>query len=94
MKIHPLSDAFEIGFIYVTKGAFAQLDPEAVQEALRRHARCDWGEVCKEDAQANDDALKTGERLVSLYRDSKGVKFWIITEADRSATTILIPDEY
>lgn len=94
MKIHPLSDRFELGFIYVTKGAFRQLNPEEVHEALRRHARCDWGECCKEDAQANDDALKTGGRFVSAYRDSKGVKFWIITEADRMATTILIPDEY
>jgi hypothetical protein len=54
----------------------------------------DWGEVCAEDKRANDAALKLGERLLSAYTLSAGVKVWIITEADRSSTCILLPEEY
>ena len=61
---------------------------------LDRHARGDWGEVDVEDQQANQDALLHGERLLSAYRTSAGVRLWVITEADRSATTILLPEEY
>jgi len=53
-----------------------------------------WGEVCQEDWQANDEALETGERLLSAYRTSKDERIWIITEHDRSVTTLLLPDEY
>ena len=62
--------------------------------AFIRHARGDWGDVSKEDWQANDRALQTGERLLSVYHTRSGIKFWLITEADRSATTILLPQEY
>jgi hypothetical protein len=62
--------------------------------ALRRHASCDWGELCAEDKASNDQALQYGGRLMSAYRTPTGVKFWIITEADRSATTTLLPEEY
>jgi hypothetical protein len=48
----------------------------------------------REDAEANDNALVDGERLLSAYRTSLGVKLWVITEADRSVTTILLPEEY
>jgi hypothetical protein len=61
---------------------------------LHRHQACDWGEVDSEDQKANDLALITGERLLSAYRTSTGTKLWIITEADRSATTILLPEDY
>lgn len=61
--------------------------------ALRRHMRCDWGDVSKADWKENDWALKNGERLLSSYKSKNGVKFWIITEADRSYTTILLPSE-
>jgi hypothetical protein len=62
---------------------------------LARHANCDWGELSVEDLAANELALLTGRRLLSSYDlpDGQG-KVWIITEADRSATTILLPDEY
>ena len=50
--------------------------------------------VCDEDRQANDDALRDGERLFSVYYTSKGIKIWVITEADRSSTCILLPEEY
>lgn len=62
--------------------------------AFNRHSCGDWGDVGKEDWQANDRALQTGERLLSVYHTLSGIKFWIITEADRSATTILLPSEY
>ena len=62
--------------------------------AFSRHAHGDWGDVVGEDWRSNDLALQTGERLISVYHTLSGVKFWIITEADRSATTILLPHEY
>ena len=58
-----------------------------------RHIRGDWGDACKEDAKANDLALEEGSRLFSVYF-SIDIKFWIITEHDRSATTILLPEDY
>ncbi|MFN0007204.1 MAG: plasmid related protein [Planctomycetota bacterium] len=63
-------------------------------QALRKHARADWGELCDEDLYANDMALLDGSRLLSSYSTKGGIKFWIITEADRSATTVLLPEEY
>ncbi len=70
-----------------------------MQESLSRHLKGDWGEVDEEDKQTNDEALKQGDRLLSAYNDTRfpghGVStIWIITEADRSVTTILFPDEY
>lgn len=61
---------------------------------IARHVKGDWGEVGSEDWQSNDDALEEGLRLLSSYRTLKDVKIWIITEADRSITTILLSDEY
>ena len=58
------------------------------------YARGDWGDLCSEDKQANDDALSVGARLLSAYHTGDGRKFWIITEADRSVTTVLLPEEY
>jgi hypothetical protein len=70
-----------------------------IQKSLNRHVKCDWGDVDDEDKQTNDQALKQGTRLLSAYNDDRFPKngvatIWIITEADRSATTILFPDEY
>jgi hypothetical protein len=67
---------------------------EDVADALRRHFSGDWGEVCDEDRRANELALSFGQRLLSSYRDRRGNRFWIVTESDRSATTVLLPDEY
>jgi len=64
-----------------------------VLAALGRHVRGDWGDVDAEDRAANDRALREGTRVLSSYR-AGGVKFWVITEADRSATTVLLPSEY
>ena len=54
----------------------------------------DWGELDEEDKKANDQALQTGERLLSAYRTANGTKFWIITEADRASTCVLLPEDY
>jgi hypothetical protein len=69
------------------------LDHLDVRLALLRHAGRDWGNVCKDDWKANDEALQNGDRLLSSY-ESQGVKFWIITEWDRSVTTVLLPEDY
>ncbi len=84
---------FPLGQIVITANAQAQLDPEDVQQGLSRHAGGDWGEVCPEDARSNSEALKHNHRLLSVY--GKGQKrFWIITESDRSVTTVLMPEDY
>ena len=62
--------------------------------ALDRHRRGDWGDVGKEDWQANERALKHGERLLSVYHAADGTKFYVISEWDRSATTVLLPEDY
>ncbi|WP_417850272.1 hypothetical protein [Thalassoglobus sp.] len=61
---------------------------------MQRHLSGDWGDCEPEDAIANDRAVSEGTRLFSVYHSSSGTKFWIITEADRSATTVLLPDDY
>ena len=85
---------FELGRKAITPGVNAQLHPIEILRALDRHASGDWGELCPDDQQTNEDAIKNGTRLFSAYRSTKGVRFWVITEADRSATTVLLPEEY
>lgn len=85
---------FALGRTVITPAALDILHSEDVHDALRRHAGGDWGEVCQEDWAENDLSLEEGFRLLSVYRDRHDRKFWIITEADRSATTILLPDDY
>lgn len=92
----PTRPLFPLGQCVATPGALEALSQagQSPKEFLDHHARGDWGEVCLEDAEANNDALRHGERLLSVYRTSLGVKLWVITEADRSATTVLRPEEY
>jgi len=87
---------FPLGQIVATPGALEALTEsgQTPDEFLRRHVGGDWGDVCQEDREANEDALRHGERLLSSYRTRKGTKLWLITEADRSASTILLPEEY
>jgi hypothetical protein len=59
-----------------------------------RHARGDWGDVCEGDRQANDGALTDGSRLLSAYQTKTGTRLWVLTEADRSSTCLLLPEEY
>lgn len=86
--------AFPLGQTVITRGALAELDPDGVKDAIRRHATGDWGDCCQDDRLANEEALKSDARLFSVYSDRHGTKFWVITEADRSATTVLLPSEY
>lgn len=85
---------FELGAMVITSGALARLPPEDILHALLRHASGDWGDLDSEDRNANDRALLQGNRLFSAFRSVEGVRFWIITEWDRSVTTILLPEEY
>ena len=88
---------FALGQTFITPGAeeALQIAGQTAIEFLRRHMSCDWGsELSEEDVQENEVSLKQGFRLLSAYRTGKGQKLWIITEADRSATTVLLPSEY
>jgi len=85
---------FPLGQTVITSNALDTLDMNDVAAALRRHQGGDWGDVCKADADLNDDALLIGCRVLSAYVDRRGLRFWIITEADRSVTTVLLPEDY
>jgi hypothetical protein len=93
LALHIPAPKFPLGKIVITANAADQLDRQAVNEGLRRHASGDWGEACPDDRKENELSLKEGFRLMSVYR-SGDKKFWIITEADRSVTTVLMPDDY
>ena len=91
--------SFNLGHLVMTKGvndlvaeneAFAKF----AMSSLTRHRRGDWGNLSDEDKQENKLSLKAGYRLLSAYEAEGLPKIWIITEADRSATTLLYPDEY
>src|SRR5687767_6712521 len=87
---------FVLGQTVITPGAeeALQIAGQTAIEFLRRHMSCDWGELSDEDVKENEFSLKRGLRLLSRYQTAKGERLWIITEADRSATTILLPSEY
>ena len=89
---------FELGQVVITQG-IAQAMKNAVTFAtevamiLEKYKLCNWGDTCKEDAELNNEAIKNNERILAVYDTSKGT-VWIITEWDRSVTTILFPSEY
>lgn len=85
---------FPLGRVVATPNALNTLTPDDILSGLSRHVTGDWGEIDAEDRQANETALIEGTRPVSVYCSSNGLKFWIITEADRSATTVLLPEDY
>jgi hypothetical protein len=89
-----MSEKFSLGRVVITRNAMDTLAPETVHASLARHHAGDWGDLCQEDLDANQFALDEGLRLLSSYEDRNGRKFWIITEADRSATTVLLPEDY
>ena len=94
MDNHSLLQTFPLGRTVITSNALERLNPEDTYVGLQRHARGDWGDICPEDAGLNDLSLKDGSRLLSVYEDRNGTKFWVITEADRTATTVLLPEDY
>jgi hypothetical protein len=85
---------FPLGRTVITRQALDVLHPEDVQFCLTRHADGDWGDLGDADRRSNEIGLAQGLRLFSAYNDRAGIRFWIITEADRSATTVLLPDDY
>ncbi len=87
---------FSLGQIVCTNGAIQALENagHTASEFLVRHALGDWGDLCAEDKQANDEAVADDLRILSAYRLQDGVRIWILTEADRSVTTLLLPEEY
>jgi hypothetical protein len=77
-----------LGQIVATANALAEISQADIDAALRRHATGDWGDLCAEDKETNDQALVEGMRILSVYRAANGTKFWIITEANRSTTNV------
>ena len=84
---------FPLGRLVITATAAARLTGDEVADAIVRHARGDWGDLGPADAADNDLALREGLRLLSAYGRGER-RFWIITEADRSVTTVLLPNDY
>ena len=87
---------FSLGQVVATPAALAALEKagQAPQEFLSRHIRGEWGDVCEEDRRENEFSVERGFRLLSSYRTHAGAKLYVITEADRRVTTILLPEEY
>jgi len=87
---------FQPGRLLATPGALRALESAGQNPAdfLERHLNCDWGNLDRDDIRENEYALEHELRLLSSYRLADGQKLWIITEADRSATTLLLPEEY
>ena len=85
---------FRLGQLVSTPNALRQLQQPDILTALQRHQAGDWGDVDDHDRQANDQALTDGTRLLSVYHTAAGIKFWIITEADRSVSTVLMQENY
>jgi hypothetical protein len=87
---------FRAGRLIATPGAVAALQraEQSPLELVARHVAGDWGCVCDQDREVNEKALRGGGRILSAYRLRSGVELWVITEADRSSTCVLVPDEY
>jgi hypothetical protein len=87
---------FSLGEIYLTIGAKEALEEsnQLPNEFLQRHQTSEYGDICESDKRENELSVKEGFRILSSYKTLKGVKIWVITEANRSSTTIFLPDEY
>lgn len=91
---HVFVGKFSLGQVFATPGVMESVTEADRISALTRHIGGDWGEVDEFDKRSNDQALADGFRILSAYTSADGVKFWIITEHDRSVTTLLLPEEY
>lgn len=95
-----MTTKFDLGRLVITNGISDKMADDVnfvafIHTSLNRYVACDWGDVCDEDKQTNDSAIIDGERILAVYIYPKdGTKVWIITEWNRSATTILFPSEY
>jgi hypothetical protein len=90
---HPL---FSLGDVVITPGALAAFVAAhtSITPYLAQHQQGTWGNLDPHDIQANEHALQTGARLLSAYHLPDGTPIWVITEADRRSTCVLLPDEY
>lgn len=89
---------FNLGKVVYTRGVASEIEKQSLSEfdimkVICRHNSGDWGDLCEEDKAINNDALLNNDRLLSSYK-IKGIKLYVITEWDRSSTTILLPEEY
>lgn len=82
------------GHLVATPAVLDAVPRSELLATFQRHMRGDWGDVCEADWKKNDQALTHGEQMLSAYCAENGTKFWIVTEGDRSYTTILLPSEY
>jgi hypothetical protein len=85
---------FRLGRIVTTPNALARLTQEEILLGIQRHQAGDWGNVGEDDRKENEFSLQEGFRLFSIYHSIQNVTFWIITEGDRSRTTVLLPEDY
>lgn len=83
-----------LGQVVITPNALSKITRVEAIQALMRHQAGDFGDLSEGDLEANLEALEIGERLLSAYNSKDGIRFWIITEWDRSVTTILLPEDY
>ncbi len=91
--ILPIRPRVALGILLITSNAQELLTQDEIGHAIARHMTGDWGDLPPEDREANEEALVHGYRLLSAYGDGDR-RFWIITEADRSVTTVLLPSDY
>ena len=94
-----MEEIFKLGELFISRGVNEKVAGDKdfakfVAECLRRHAKRDWGDLDEQDKKENELSLREGFRILSSYRYKDGKKIWIITEADRSMTTVLFPEEY
>ncbi len=85
---------FRLGKLVATPNALERLSQEDIMTGIQRHQAGDWGDLDEHDRQENELSLKEGFRLLSVYHGKNGTKFYLITEADRSVTTVLLPEDY
>jgi hypothetical protein len=87
---------FSLGRLFLTPGAIEALEEagQSAQEFINRHARLEQGELCDDDHRENLFSVDKSLRIFTAFKTVKGIKLWVITEADRSATTLLLPSEY
>ncbi len=93
MNMPPVA-IFRLGRLLATPNALRALTKADINKAVGRHQAADWGDVGEEDRDRNDRALQTGGRLFSVYHGASGAKFYVITEHDRTVTTVLLPEDY
>lgn len=87
-------ERFKLGRTLATPGALAVAEPEEMAGLMARHHSGDWGDLSQDDLDENELSVEQGYRVLSAYLTRSGDKLWIITEADRSSTTVLLPEEY